>query len=102
MKTYFCIMKTVSRILIFLFIAFLSTPTIVTLIEKNTDVSMFYGSSEEELYKDFKEIKADLKHNFDYCFIQFKVISNSKIISENLSRHDNIASVIFSPPPDFI
>lgn len=95
-------MKFAARILMFIFIAFLSTPTIVTLIEKNTDISMFFSSSEEETQKDFKEIKADLKQHFDYPFIECKISSNSKIISENLSRHDNVSEEIFSPPPELI
>jgi hypothetical protein len=95
-------MKSVARILIVFFIAFLSTPTIVTLIENNTDVSMFYNYSEEEIYKDFKEIKADLRQNFDYPFIEFKHTTNSKIISENLSKYDNVSEEIFSPPPKLI
>ena len=95
-------MKSVARILMVLFIAFLSTPTIVTLIEKNTDISMFYSFSEEEIHKDFKDIKADIKQHFDYPFIEFKVTTNSKIISENLSRHDNVFEEIFSPPPELV
>ena len=95
-------MKSATRILMFLFIAFLSTPTIVTLIEKNTDISMYFNSTEEEIQKDFKEIKADLKQHFDYPFIEFKVTTNSKIISENLSKHDNVSEEIFSPPPELI
>lgn len=92
-------MKLVARILMVLFITFLSTPTVVTLIEKNTDISLFYSFSEEEIHKD---IKADLKQQFDYPFLDAKIKLNSKIISENLSRHDNVADEIFSPPPELV
>ena len=102
MKSYFCDMKLVARILMVLFITFLSTPTVVTLIEKNTDVSLFYSFSEEEIHKDLKEIKADLKQQFDYPFLDAKIKLNSKIVSENLSRHDNVAEEIFSPPPELV
>ena len=85
-----------------LFIAFLSTPTVVTLIEKATDISMFYNFSEEEIHKDLKVIKADLKQQFDYPFMDLKIKLNSKIISENLSHHDNVTSSIFSPPPELV
>jgi hypothetical protein len=95
-------MKSVARILMILFITFLSTPTIVTLIEKNTDVSLFYNFAEEEIHKDLKEIKEDLKQQFDYPFMDAKIKLNSKIISENLSHHDNVSEEIFSPPPEFV
>ena len=96
-------MKSVARILMVLFIAFLSMPTLVTLIEKNTDTSIFFSfAEEEEAHKELKEIKAELKQQFDYPFLDTKIKSNSKIVSENLSRHDNVASTIFSPPPQLI
>lgn len=72
------------------------------LIEKNTDISMFYNYSEEEIHKDFKEVKADLRQNFDYPFVENKIATNSKIVSENLSNHDTVFEEIFSPPPDLV
>ena len=95
-------MKLIARFILFVFVAFLTTPTIVTLIEKNTDVSMFYSFAEEENHKDLKEIKADLRHVFDYPIIEIAEYQNSKIISENVTRHDNIAEEIFIPPPELI
>lgn len=95
-------MKLIARFILFIFVAFLSTPTIVTLIEKNTDISMFYNFAEEENHKDIKEIKADLNLGFDYPFIELNSIRDSKIISKNLLRHDNIAEEIFIPPPELI
>ncbi len=102
-KGYFCHMKLIARFILFLFVAFLTTPTIVTLIEKNSDVSLFYSFSEEENHhKDLKEIKADLRLGFDYPFIEKMERRNTKIISENNTRHDHIAGEIFIPPPEFI
>ena len=92
-------MKLAVKILLIVFITFLSTPTIVSLIEKSTDTSCFYCMSEEEQMN--KEIKAEF--NFEPFSIvlpnHFKT-SNQIILSENLSRHDNIASTIFIPPPE--
>lgn len=102
MKSYFCDMKLIARFILFIFVAFLSTPTIVTLIEKNTDVSMFYNFAEEENHKDIKQIKADLSLGFDYPFIDLRQDRDSKITSKNLLRHDNIADEIFIPPPELI
>jgi aspartokinase len=95
-------MKAFSRILLVLFVLFLSTPTVVTLIKKNTDTSMFYSFTEEEIHKELKEVKAEVKQHFDYPFLDLKINKNTAIISENLSRHDNVASEIFSPPPEIV
>lgn len=94
-------MKYIARLILVLFVSFLSTPTVVTLIKKSTDVSMFYSFAEEEIHKDLKEVKG-IKQSFDYPFTELQLNLNSKIISENLSRHDNIAEEIFSPPPEII
>jgi hypothetical protein len=95
-------MKLIARFILFLFIAFLSTPTIVTLIEKNTDVSMFYDFAEEENNKELKEIKSDLILGFDYPFIDTRPIYDSIITTKNLLRHDKISEEIFIPPPELI
>jgi hypothetical protein len=94
-------MKLLSRLILITFIAFLSTPTIITLIEKNTDISLFYSFAEEEIHKESKEVKAEIKQQFDYPFLDLKIQKNTAVISENLSRHDNVSSEIISPPPEF-
>lgn len=101
MNGYFCAMKLFASLLLVVFIAFLSTPTVVTLIKKSTDTSLFYSFAEEEIHKQVKEVKAEVKQHFDYPFLDLKINKNTTIISENLSRHDNVASEIFSPPPEF-
>lgn len=90
-------MKLLANLFLVVFITFLSTPTIVSLIEKKTDTSYFYSMSEEEQVH--KEIKAELKQ-IDYTVTFFQVSKSSLILSENLSKHDNIASTIFIPPPE--
>ena len=94
-------MKYIARLILVLFVSFLSTPTVVTLIKKSTDVSIFYSFAEEEIHKDLKEVKC-IKQCFDYPFTDLLLNPNSKIISENLSRHDNATEEIFSPPPELI
>lgn len=101
-KSYFCIMRILTTLVLVLFVTFLSTPTIVTLIERSTDVSLLYNFAEEEIHKEVKEIKADLKQSFDYPLLSSTVLKNLIIVSENLSRHDKISEEIFSPPPDLI
>jgi len=93
-------MKYLAQIVLVLFVAFLSTPTIVSIIEKKTDVSIFYSLTEEEIHKELKEVKAEIK-SYDYPITTI-ALKKSRIVSENLSKHDNVSSVIFSPPPEFI
>ena len=95
-------MKFLAGILLFVFVAFLSTPTVVTLIKKQTDISAFYSFSEEEIHKNMKEIKADIKTDTDLLFFDWSQQKNTKIISENESKHDNVFSKIFSPPPELV
>ncbi len=92
---YFCHMKFLSSLLIVLFITFLSTPTVVTLIKKQTDVSVFYSFSEEEIHKNMKE-------DTHFVFYDWNQPKNSKIVFENLSKHDNVFATIFSPPPELV
>jgi hypothetical protein len=98
MNVYFCVMKFAVKLLLIVFITFLSTPTIVSVIKKSTDTSYFYGMSEEELAH--KEVKAELKFEpaLTFNFVESK--SSGPVLSENLSKHDNIASSIFIPPPE--
>jgi tetrahydromethanopterin S-methyltransferase subunit B len=81
------------------FLAFLSTPTVVGMIEKSCDTSIFYTMSEEE--ETHKELKVVVE-SLHYSFIDISARVSSLIISENLSKHDNISAAIFIPPPDLI
>jgi hypothetical protein len=96
---YICIiMKTIARLLLFLFLSFLITPTVVCVIEKNADVSLFYSFSEEE--KTQKEIKAVNFIDIEITSIDLSQLNCKIIFSENLSKHDHISSTIYIPPPE--
>ena len=95
-------MKFISTLILVFFISFLATPTIVSVIKKSTDISIFFSFDEEEMQKDFKEIKADLSHEYEFTFVSILNSTSSKIASENLSKHDNVFEEIFSPPPELI
>lgn len=94
---YFCDMKFVAKILILLFVIFLATPTVVSLIEKSCDTSYFYSMSEEEHHK---EVKAEFKFTPEITFINLSGNTSGLILSENLSKHDNVSATIFIPPPE--
>lgn len=91
-------MKVFSQILLFVFMTFLFTPTIVSVIEKDIDISIFYSLSEEE--KSHKEFKAIFNLDFSNAVCNTLQLNSGAILSENLSQHDKISSTIFIPPPE--
>lgn len=91
-------MKIISKIVVFVFIAFLATPTIVSVLDKSVDMSMFYSFSEEE--KVDKEIKAVFSFDIISTAITLIPRNSSLIQSENFSKHDNVASDIVISPPE--
>lgn len=91
-------MKITAQILLFVFITFLVTPTIVSVIKKSADMSVFYSFSEEE--KAHKEIKAVFNSDVVIYPVNLSRLDSGLIHSENLSKHDKISSKIFIPPPE--
>ncbi|MFL9837500.1 hypothetical protein ABS768_08330 [Flavobacterium sp. ST-75] len=92
-------MKFLVKIVIFLFLSFLATPTVISLLEDDTDISMVYSLNEEEIHKEIKEIKAGPELEFEMPLII--VEKKSKVInSKYLLRLDNAFGDIFSPPPE--
>ncbi|AXG75052.1 hypothetical protein DVK85_12760 [Flavobacterium arcticum] len=93
-------MKFIVSIVLLMFISFLATPTIVSLLDDNTDVSICYSLNEEEIHKEIKEIKAG-PSEFSFCFLG-AIKKSSKITSNNLRRHKRVFGDVLSPPPDVI
>jgi hypothetical protein len=94
-------MKLVARILLFIFIAFLSTPTIVAMIKKSSSAAITINISEEE--KSHKEIKAAVYIDALDHDLSIPVFTESKIIlSGNIVKLDNISPSIFAPPPNLV
>lgn len=93
-------MKVLARILLFIFIAFLSTPTIVQAIKKSNSATMSISLSEEEVHKELKSIvhPAILEHGVLVALY----IEKKTIISENIVKLDNISPSIFAPPPNLV
>ena len=91
----------ISKIFLLLFLAFLIIPTIVMVIEKSSDISVFYSVSEEENIH--KQIKVLFSSESSWEIITTKKLSsNTIILSENLSKHDNIIFSIFILPPKYV
>lgn len=93
-------MINIVKILIFAFVLFLSTPTIVSLIENNNHISILIAST--EIDDNNKDIKLAFKSNIlSFCLI-YETKKSCLIISENLSMHDKVSPSIFTTPPDSI
>ena len=95
-------MKFLVNIVLFIFITFLSTPTIVGLIDNKVDTSYFYSMcEEEENHISFEEIKF-VQHDCLY----FSKYSIEKITSLNIQiehdlNFDNLAHQIFFTTSQF-
>ncbi|UPQ78598.1 hypothetical protein M0M57_13330 [Flavobacterium azooxidireducens] len=94
-------MKTVVYIAIFLFVTFLSLPTIVGVLDDDdADVSMVYNmSEEEEVHKSFN-LKEAIKTCKQVFSLRFEMPVSKKIVTENHIQYDSVLEEIFSPPPD--
>ena len=94
-------MKILVNIVLLLFITFLATPTIVGMLKSDTDTSVVYSFSEEEVHKEIKEIPANIED-----ILQVPVVFNTPkataLTTENEQKHDNASEEIFSPPPESV
>lgn len=92
-------MKILVSIVLFLFVTFLATPTIIGLLEKDTDTSLVYSFSEEEVHKEIKEIPVSIAEIFHFEAIKFPE-KKTTVNFQNEQKHDNVSEEIFSPPPE--
>ena len=93
-------MKIIAQILLLIFVGFLITPTIVSLIKKDVDISAFYSFSEEE--KPQKEMNAIIILEVPSASLDLSQLNCSPIFSVCLFKNDKISSKIFIPPPELV
>ncbi len=94
-------MKIIVNIVLFLFLSFLSAPTIVSLIEDEADMSMVYSLTEEEIQKEIKEVKA--APSLEMRLTLFAPAKKTPVIkTANHDGHDNVSREIHSPPPNVV
>ena len=97
----FALMKFFVNIVLFLFLSFLATPTIVSFLQDDADMSMVYSLTEEEIQKEIKEVKAAAFIELRLAF--FAPAKKTSIIkTANDQEHDNVSREIHSPPPDLV
>jgi hypothetical protein len=93
--------KKASILFLFLFLNFLSAPTVIKLIEKHSDVSQFFNFSEEEDdgigYNAFPFEEKPIV----ISIFQFSIYKPFLGIPKAFQlRHDKVAEEIFIPPPE--
>ncbi|WP_430400943.1 hypothetical protein [Flavobacterium sp.] len=95
-------MKFLCKIVLGIFILFLSTPTIVSVINNDTDTSCFFNMSEEESPNDFNEIKTIPSNYSIPLTIDFEGSQKVKYSVLNDRKVNSISPNIFLPPPELI
>lgn len=95
-------MKLISKIVLFIFVLFLATPTIVSAIDKDIDMSYFFNMSEEESHNAFNEIKSIPSIYSIPLVIDFEGSQKVKFSVLNDRKVNSIAPNVFLPPPELI
>jgi hypothetical protein len=94
-------MKSIVCLVLFLFLSFLSFPTIIGLLDNyDNDISMVYSlSEEEEVHKTFS-LKEAIKTSKQLNSRHYEMPTCLKIVTENHIQYDTVLEEIFSPPPE--
>ena len=96
-------MKFLVNIVLFIFITFLSTPTLVGMIDDKVDTSYFYSMcEEEENHAPFNEIKSIPSNHYSLLNIDLEESKAFDISTKHDVAFYNLAHQIFSPPPNLI
>jgi hypothetical protein len=93
-------MKKLASILLFLFVLFLITPTVVSAIENDGDISVVSNFSQEE------QVQKDIKLVFYFEQISNRLylpsVINDFVSNENTLKYNDISLGIFIPPPELM
>ncbi|MCL9770070.1 hypothetical protein NAT47_06555 [Flavobacterium sp. HXWNR69] len=96
-------MKLFVNLFLFIFISFLSTPTIIGIVNKEVNISYFYNMcEEEENHAPFNEIKTVPFANYSFLVFSTSYIERLDFVVEHIISFDNLAHQIFSPPPNIL
>lgn len=86
-------------ILVFIFVSFLTVPTIVVLIDNHSDISFVYSTTEEEQAKN--NISTEFVFNETRCkHLSIELLSKKLLIKDK--ERENVKSLypeVVSPPP---
>lgn len=93
-------MKISVSIVLLVFITFLSLPTIISMLNRDIDISVVFSMSEEEEFHKSINIKEAIKNIKVVYLVTYELKVSKKIISENHIQYDDVLEEIFSPPPE--
>ncbi len=91
---------------LFIFCSFLITPAILTVVEKDADVSYFYSMTEEEkkdnnTSSELKELK-ELPYPKEEGFYISQIITKRKNYHYFVKHHYSQVMDVIIPPPEYI
>ena len=95
-------MKVLCKIVLAIFILFLATPTIVSVIDKDIDTSYFFNIDEEESHNAFNEIKSIPSIYSIPIVIDFEGFQKVKFSILNDRKVNSIKPKVFLPPPELV
>jgi hypothetical protein len=95
-------MKVLCKIVLAIFILFLATPTIVSVINKDIDTSYFFNMDEEESHNAFNEIKTIPSIYSIPIVIDFEGFQKVKFSILNDRKVNSIKPTIFIEPPELV
>lgn len=77
-------------------------PTVVSLIEKKSNVSILFSVEDEEVQKDIQDILEPLDIDYKHVAKNFSYRDSTKIVNRNQSNLYSISLDIVIPPPKLI
>lgn len=89
----------ITRILIFYFAVMIATPTVLKLIEINTDKEIII-ETEDEIDNDKLKLYIEFSSTINLVFSDIN--TSSKIASTNKNLVSNLFNEIFIPPPEIV
>ncbi|WP_338377343.1 hypothetical protein [uncultured Flavobacterium sp.] len=90
------------KIVLFIFVLFLATPTIVSAIDKTIDTSYFFNMSEEESHSSFNEVKSMPMIYSIPLIIDFEGFQRAKYSVLNDRKVNSLKPKVFLPPPELV
>ncbi|AQS94401.1 hypothetical protein BXQ17_10145 [Polaribacter sp. BM10] len=86
----------------FLFVGLISAPTIITLVDKNQDISIYLNLSEEEEENSWKNTVKELKVNVNSnSSVSFTKIQKKRIVQFTSKCYVSPYPKIITQPPEF-
>lgn len=98
-------MNTVVKILLILWISFISAPTIISFVSDEDSTAVTYSISEEEKETEQKLYEESYKEfitNSNYIYLSLHVNNTKKLVYSHNVEIITVFEEIFSPPPEMV